>query len=173
MVCVSWPVCSTLDENIAVVDEVNSDVFSSVRGDGDAEDEGVLVVENVASAVEPLSSVDDSNVFVFTGVSNVDCAVIVDSDFVLDGNSVVCVCSLVCSILDEDISIVDEVNSDVFASVKGDGGAEDEGVLVVDNVASAVELLSSVDDSNVFVFKGVSNVDCAAIVDSDSVVDGN
>ncbi len=86
MVCVSRPVCSTLDEDIPVIDEVNSDVFSSVRGDGGAEDEGVLVVENVASAVEPLSSVDDSNVFVFTGVSNVDCAVIVDSDFVVDGN---------------------------------------------------------------------------------------
>ncbi len=86
MVCVSRPVCSTLDEDIPVIDEVNSDVFSSVRGDGGAEDEDVLVVENVASAVEPLSSVDDSNVFVFIGVSNVDCAVIVDSDFVVDGN---------------------------------------------------------------------------------------
>ncbi len=86
MVCVSRPVCSTLDEDIPVIDEVNSDVFSSVRGDGGAEDEGVLVVENVASAVELLSSVDDSNVFVFTGVSNVDCAVIVDSNSVVDGN---------------------------------------------------------------------------------------
>ncbi len=86
MVCVSRPVCSTLDEDIPVIDEVNSDVFSSVRGDGDAEDEGVLVVDNVASTVEPFSSVDDSNVFVFTGVSNVDCAVIVDSNFVVDGN---------------------------------------------------------------------------------------
>ncbi len=86
MVCVSRPVCSTLDEDIPVIDEVNSDVFSSVRGDGGAEDEGVLVVENVASAVEPLSSVDDSNVFVFTGVSNIDCAVIVDSNSVVDGN---------------------------------------------------------------------------------------
>ncbi len=61
-------------------------MFSSGRGDGCAEYEGVLVVENVASAVEPLSSVDDSNVFVFTGVSNVDCAVIVDSNSVVDGN---------------------------------------------------------------------------------------
>ncbi len=86
MVCVSRPVCSILDEDISIVDEVNSDVFSSGRGDGGAEDEGVLVVNNVDSAVEPLSSVDDSNVFVFTGVSNVDCAVIVDSDFVVDGN---------------------------------------------------------------------------------------
>ncbi len=78
MVCVSRPVCSTLDEDIPVIDEV--------RGDGDADDEGVIVVNNVDSAVEPLSSVDDSNVFVFTGVSNVDCAVIVDSDSVVDGN---------------------------------------------------------------------------------------
>ncbi len=86
MVCVSRPVCSTLDEDIPVIDDVNSDVFSSVRGDGDADDEGVLVVNNVDSAVEPLSSVDDSNVFVFTGVSNVDCAVIVYSNSVVDGN---------------------------------------------------------------------------------------
>ncbi len=82
----SRPVCSTLDENISIVDKDNSDVFSSVRGDGNNEDEGVLVVDNVASAVEPLSNVDDSNVFVFKGVSNVDCAAIVDSDSVVDGN---------------------------------------------------------------------------------------
>ncbi len=86
MVCVSRPVCSTLDEDIPVIDEVNSDVFSSVRGNPGADDEGVLVVDNVASAVESLSSVDDSNVFVFTGVSNVDGAVIVDSNSVVDGN---------------------------------------------------------------------------------------
>ncbi len=79
-------VCSTLDEDFPVIDEVNSDVFSSVRGNPGADDEGVLVVENVASAVEPISSVDDSNVFMFTGVSNVDCAAIVDSDSVVDGN---------------------------------------------------------------------------------------
>ncbi len=85
-------------------------------------------------------------------------------------------CSLVCSSLDEDISIVNEVNSDVFSSGRGDGGAEDEGVLVVENLASAVEPLSSVDDSNVFVLIAVTtvvNVDCDFIVDSDSVVDGN
>ncbi len=82
----SRSVCSTLDENISIVDEVNSDVFSSVRGNPGADDEGVLVVENVASAVEPIPSVDDSNVFMFTGVSNVDCAAIVDSDSVVDGN---------------------------------------------------------------------------------------
>ncbi len=89
MVCVSRPVCSKLDENISIVDKVNSDIFSSVRGDGDVEDEGVLVVDNVASAVEPFSSVDDSNVVVLiavTTVVNVDCAVIVDSDSVVDGN---------------------------------------------------------------------------------------
>ncbi len=85
----SRPVCSTLDENISIVDKVNSDIFSSVRGDGDAEDEGVLVVDNVASAVEPFSSVADSNVVVLiavTTVVNVDCDVIVDSDSVVDGN---------------------------------------------------------------------------------------
>ncbi len=119
-------------------------------------------MDNVGSSVEPISMVDVWNE-----------VMLMDSGSVVEVNSVVCVCSLVCSILDEDISFVDEVNSDVFASFKGDGVAEDEGVLEVDNVASAVEPLSSVDDSNVFVFKGVSNVDCAAIVDSDSVVDGN
>ncbi len=89
MVCVSRPVCSKLDENISIVDKVNSDIFSSVRGDGDVEDEGVLVVDNVASAAEPFSSVDDSNVVVLiavTTVVNVDCDVIVDSDSVVDGN---------------------------------------------------------------------------------------
>ncbi len=68
---------------------MNSDVFSSVRGDGGAEDEGILVVDNVASSVEPLSSVDDSNVVVLIGVTavvNVDCVVIVDSDSVVDGS---------------------------------------------------------------------------------------
>ncbi len=51
--------------------------------------------------------------------------------------------------------------SDVLCpSVVGDGGAEDEGVPVVDNVASAVEPLSSVDDSNVVM-----------LMDSDSVVE--
>ncbi len=67
---------------------MNSDVFSSVRGDGGAKDERVPVVDNLASAVEPLSSVDDSNVVMLIGVTavvNVDCAVIVDSDSVVDG----------------------------------------------------------------------------------------
>ncbi len=130
-------------------------------------------MDNVASVVEPLSSVDDSNVFVFKGVSNIDCAAIVHSGSVVEVNSVVCVCWLVCSTLDEDIPVIDEVDSDVFSSVRGNPGADDEGVLVVYNVDSAVEPLSSVDDSTVFVFTGVSNVDCAVIVDSDSVVDGN
>ncbi len=163
MVCICWLVCSTLDEDIPVIDEPNSDVICpSVVADVGTEDEGVPVVDNVGSSVEPISMVDVWNE-----------VMLMDSGSVVEVNSVVCVCSLVCSILAEDISFVDEVNSDVFSSVKGDGGAEDEGVLVVDNVASAVELLSSVDDSNLFVFQGVSNVDCAAIVDSDSVVDGN
>ncbi len=163
MVCVCWLVCSTLDKDIPVIDEVNSDVICpSVVADVGTEDEGIPVVDNVGSSVEPISMVDVWNE-----------VMLMDSGSVVEVNSVVCVCSLVCSILDEDISFVDEVNSDVFASVRANGGAEDEGVLVVDNVASAIEPLSSVDDSNVFVFKGVSNVDCAAIVVSDSVVDGN
>ncbi len=58
MVCVSRPDCSTLDEDIPVLDEVNSDVFPSVRGNGGAEDEGVLVVDKVGSSVEPISMVD-------------------------------------------------------------------------------------------------------------------
>ncbi len=163
MVCECWIVCSTLDKDIPVIDEVNSDVICpSVVADVGTEDEGIPVVDNVGSSVEPISMVDVWNE-----------VMLMDSGSVVEVNSVVCVCSLVCSILDEDISFVDEVNSDVFASVRANGGAEDEGVLVVDNVASAIEPLSSVDDSNVFVFKGVSNVDCAAIVVSDSVVDGN
>ncbi len=166
MVCVCWLVCSTLDEDIPVIDEVDSDVICpSVVADVGAEDEGVPVVDNVGSSVEPISMVDVWNE-----------VMLMDSGSVVEVNSVVCVCSLVCSILDEDISFVDEVNSDVFASVKGDGGAEDEGVLVVDNVAFAVEPLSSVDDSNVVVLIAVTtvvNVDCDFIVDSDSVVDGN
>ncbi len=68
---------------------MNSDVFSSVRCDGGADDADVPVVDNVASAVEPLSSVDDSNVVLLIGVTavvNVDCAIVVDSDSVVDGN---------------------------------------------------------------------------------------
>ncbi len=45
----------------SVVDEVNSDVLCpSVVVDG--EDGDVAVADNVVSSVEPLSSVDDSNV---------------------------------------------------------------------------------------------------------------
>ncbi len=70
----------------------------------------------------------------------------------------VCVCWLVfCSALDVGISVVDEVNSDVLCpSVVVDG--EDGEVPVVDNVVSSVELLSSVDDSNVDMLIGVKTV---------------
>ncbi len=166
MVCVCWLVCSTLDEDIPLIDEVNSDVICpSVVANVGTEDEGVPVVDNIGSSVEPISMVDVWNE-----------VMLMDSGSVVEVNSVVCVCSLVCSILDENIAVVDEVNSDVFSSVRGDGDAEDEGVLVVDSVASAVEPLSSVDDSNVFMFIAVTtvvNVDCDFIVESDSVEDGN
>ncbi len=67
----------------------------------------------------------------------------------------VCICWLVvCSALDEDISVADEVNSDAICpSVVVDGE-----VPVVDNVVSSVELLSSVDDSNVDLLVGVITV---------------
>ncbi len=60
--CVCWlVVCSAPDVGISVFDEVNSDVLCpSVVVDG--EDGDVAVVDNVVSSVEPLSSVDDSNV---------------------------------------------------------------------------------------------------------------
>ncbi len=62
MVCVCWLVCSTLDEDIPVIDEVNSDVICpSVAADGGAVDERVLVVDNVGSSVEPPSLVDVLN----------------------------------------------------------------------------------------------------------------
>ncbi len=69
----------------------------------------------------------------------------------------VCICRLVvCSALDEDISVVDEVNSDVLCpSVVVDG--EDGDVAVANNVVSSVEPLSSV-DSNVDVLVGVITV---------------
>ncbi len=58
MVCVCWLVCSTLDEDIPVVDEVNSDVLCpSVVGDGGAGDEVVPVVGDIGSSVEPPSMV--------------------------------------------------------------------------------------------------------------------
>ncbi len=67
--------------------------------------------------------------------------------------------------------------SDVLCTwIVGDGGAGDEAVPVVDNVASSVEPLSLEDDSNVVLLIGVTsvvNVDCAIVVDSDSVVEGS
>ncbi len=66
----------------------------------------------------------------------------------------VCVCWLVvCSAPDVGISVVDEVNSDELCCVVVDG--EDGEVTVEDNVVSSVELLSSVDDSNVDMLVGV------------------
>ncbi len=66
-------------------------------------------------------------------------------------NRVVCVCWLVvCSTVDEDISVADEVNSDVLCpSVVVD--CEDGEVPIEEDVVSSVELLSLVDDSNVVV----------------------
>ncbi len=59
MVCVCWLVCSTLDEDIPVIDEVSSDVICpSVVADVGAEDEGIPVVDKVGSSVEPISMVD-------------------------------------------------------------------------------------------------------------------
>ncbi len=68
MVCICWlVVCSALDEDISVVDEVNSDaIFPSVVVDGE-----VPVVDNVVSSVELLSSVEDSNVDLLVGVITV------------------------------------------------------------------------------------------------------
>ncbi len=71
MVCVCWlVVCSTLEVGISVVDEVNSDVLCpSVVVDG--EDGEILVVDNVVSSVELLSSEDDCNVDMLVGVITV------------------------------------------------------------------------------------------------------
>ncbi len=71
MGCVCWlVVCSAADVGISVVDEVNSDeLCPSVVVD--SEDGDVAVVDNVVSSVEPLSSVDDSNVDVLVGVITV------------------------------------------------------------------------------------------------------
>ncbi len=71
MGCVCWlVVCSAPDVGISVFDEVDSDVLCpSVVVDGD--DGDVAVVDNVVSSVEPLSSVDDSNVDVLVGVITV------------------------------------------------------------------------------------------------------
>ncbi len=66
-------------------------------------------------------------------------------------NRVVCACWLVvCSTVDEDISVVDEINSDVLCpSVVADD--EDGEVPIEEDVVSSVELLSLVDDSNMVV----------------------
>ncbi len=71
MVCVCWlVVCSALDVCISDVDEISSDVLCpSVVVDG--KDEEVSIVDNLVSSVEPLSSVDDSNVDVLIGVITV------------------------------------------------------------------------------------------------------
>ncbi len=62
MVCVCWLVCSTLDEDIPVIDEVNSNILCpSVVANGGAVDEGVPVVDKVGSSVEPPSMVNDWN----------------------------------------------------------------------------------------------------------------
>ncbi len=72
MVCICWlVVCSALDVGNSVVDEVNSDVLCCVVVEGEDGDGDVPVVDNVVSSVEPLSSVDDSNVDVLVGVINV------------------------------------------------------------------------------------------------------
>ena len=86
MVGVCWfVVCSTLDEDISVVDEVNSVVIcASVVDDGE---DGVESVGNdVVPSVEPLSLVDDSIVVELTGDTAV---VIVDGAVGVDSISVV------------------------------------------------------------------------------------
>ncbi len=75
MVCACWlVVCSTVDKDISVAVEVNSDVLcTSIVVDG--EDGEVPIEEDVVSSVELLSLVDDSNVVVVIAdisVVNVD-----------------------------------------------------------------------------------------------------
>ncbi len=70
VVCICWlVVCSALDVGNSVVDEVNSDVLCCVVVEG--ENGEVPLVYKVVSSVEPLSSVDDSNVDVLVGVITV------------------------------------------------------------------------------------------------------
>ncbi len=70
MVCACWlVVCSTLEVGISDVDEVISGVLCCVVVDG--ENGEVPIVDNVVSIVEPLSSVDDSNVDMLVGVITV------------------------------------------------------------------------------------------------------
>ncbi len=69
MVCICWlVVCSALDVGNSVIDEVNSDVLCVVV---EGENGEVPIVYKVVSSVEPLSSVDDSNVDVLVGVITV------------------------------------------------------------------------------------------------------
>ncbi len=69
----------------------------------------------------------------------------------------VCVCWLViCSTLEVGISVVDEVNSDLLCCVVVEG--EYGEVPIVFKVVSSVELLSSVEDSNVDMLVGVITV---------------
>ncbi len=70
MVCACWlVVCSTLEVGISDVDEVISGVLCCAVVDG--ENGEVPIVDNVVSIVEPLSSVDDSNVDMIVGVITV------------------------------------------------------------------------------------------------------
>ncbi len=67
-------VCSALEVGISAVDEINSDV-PCPSFIVDNEDGEVLVVDNIVSAVDPLSPVEDSNVDILVGdiaVVNVD-----------------------------------------------------------------------------------------------------
>ncbi len=70
---------------------------------------------------------------------------------------------MVCTV--DPLSLVDDSNVDEAGDIP-----------IEEDVVSSVELLSLVDDSNVVVLIGVTalvNVDCAIVVDSDSVVEGS
>lgn len=122
-------------------------------------------MDNIVSAVNPLSFVEDSNVDVLIGVIavvNTDIAAVLGSDSVVEVNRVASDCwTVVSSIADENISVVVEGSSDVLSpSVIID--IENEDVPIEDDVVSTVELLSLVDESNVVVVIadiGVGNVD--------------
>lgn len=122
-------------------------------------------MDNIVSAVNPLSFVEDSNVDVLIGVIavvNTDIAAVLGSDSVVEVNRVASDCwTVVSSIADENISVVVEGSSDVLSpSVIID--IENGDVPIEDDVVSTVELLSLVDESNVVVVIadiGVGNVD--------------
>lgn len=122
-------------------------------------------MDNIVSAVNPLSFVEDSNVDVLIrviAVVNTDIAAVLGSDSVVEVNRVASDCwTVVSSIADENISVVVEGSSDVLSpSVIID--IENEDVPIEDDVVSTVELLSLVDESNVVVVIadiGVGNVD--------------